>query len=135
LSSPTTRPHHRALRAAGGDLCRRGDRPGSPRRWLSCASRPAATCAGAATGPAARADGFRALRRLIVEVAQAGGRACFWGLTVTVRDVDALAGPLVGAARAAVQPGRRIATAARAAGLSVAVAFISPRAGFEPDRR
>ena len=47
---------------------------------------------------------------LIVEVAEAGGPARFWGLTVTVPDVDALAGPLLGDARAAVQPGRRIAT-------------------------
>ena len=64
---------------------------------------------------------------LIVEVAQTGGPARFWGVTVTVPDVDALAGPLLGSPRPAVQPGRRIVTVARAAGLSVALAFITPR--------
>ena len=64
---------------------------------------------------------------LVVEVAQAGGPARFWGLTIVVPDLDAIAGPLLGAARAAVQPGRRIATVRRAAGLSLALAFITAR--------
>jgi hypothetical protein len=100
-----------ALAAAGGDERRRGDPPELP-------------------APMA----FVRFGELIVEVAQAGGPTRFWGITVTVPDVDALAGPLVGAARPAVQPGRRIATVSRAAGLSVALALITPRAGFEPDR-
>jgi hypothetical protein len=57
------------------------------------------------------------------------GPAAFWGLTVTVADLDAAAarlGPLVGAARDAVQPGRRIATVRRAAGLGTAVALMTP---------
>ena len=62
---------------------------------------------------------------LIVEVVEAGGQARFWGLTVTVPDVDALAGPLLGSVRPAVQPGRRIATVRREAGLSVALALMS----------
>jgi hypothetical protein len=91
-----------ALAAAGGDVRRRGEPPELP-------------------APMA----FVRFGELIVEVAQAGGPARFWGLTVTVPDVDALAGPLLGSARAAVQPGRRIATVRREAGLSVALALMS----------
>jgi hypothetical protein len=91
-----------ALVAAGGDLRRRGGPPELP-------------------APMA----FLRFGELIVELAEAGGPVRFWGLTVTVADLDALAGPLLGAARAAVQPGRRIATVRPEAGLSVALAFIS----------
>jgi len=91
-----------ALAAAGGDVRRRGGPPELP-------------------APMA----FVRFGELIVEVAQAGGPARFWGLTVTVPDVDALAGPLLGDARPAVQRGRRIATVRRDAGLSVALALIS----------
>jgi len=93
-----------ALAAAGGDERRRGDPPELP-------------------APMA----FVRFGELIVEVAQAGGPARFWGLTIMVPDLDALAGPLLGAARPAVQPGRRIATVTRAAELSVALALITPR--------
>jgi hypothetical protein len=93
-----------ALAAAGGDVRRRGEPPELP-------------------APMA----FVRFGELVVEVAQTGGPARFWGLTVTVPDVDALAGPLLGEARAAVQSDRRIVTVARAAGLSVALAFITPR--------
>jgi hypothetical protein len=93
-----------ALEAAGGDVRRRGGPPELP---LPMA--------------------FVRFGVLILEVAQAGGPARLWGLTVTVPDVDALAGPLLGSPRPAVQPGRRIATVARAAGLSTALAFITPR--------
>jgi hypothetical protein len=92
-----------ALAAAGGDVRRRGGPPELP-----------APMAFVRFGP------------LIVEVAQAGGPARFWGLTVTVRDVDAVAGPLVGDVRDAVQPGRRIATVRRDAGLSIPLALMSP---------
>lgn len=54
----------------------------------------------------------------------------FWGITLTVTDLDGLAerlGPLLGAARNAVQPGRRIATLRREAGSSVPLAFMTPR--------
>ena len=56
--------------------------------------------------------------------------ARFWGLVAVVPDVDAL--PLmlgearVGTPKAAVQPGRRIATVRREAGLSVPFAFLTP---------
>jgi hypothetical protein len=58
------------------------------------------------------------------------GPASFWGLTLVVEDLDALAarlGSRLGAPRDAVQPGRRIATLRREAGLSSPVAFMTPR--------
>jgi hypothetical protein len=91
-----------ALAAAGGDVRRRGGPPELP-------------------APMA----FVRFGELIVEVAQAGGPPRFWGLGVTVADLDALAGPLLGAARPAVQTGRRIATVRREAGLSTALALMS----------
>jgi hypothetical protein len=91
-----------ALVAAGGDLRRRGGPPELP-----------------------AAMAFVRFGDLIVEVAEAGGPVRFWGLTVAVADLDALAGPLLGAARPAVQPARRIATVRPQAGLSVALAFMS----------
>jgi hypothetical protein len=91
-----------ALAAAGGDVRRRGGPPELP-------------------APMA----FVRFGALIVEVAQAGGPVRFWGLTVTVADLDALAGPMLGAVRPAVQRGRRIATVRREAGLSVALALMS----------
>ena len=54
--------------------------------------------------------------------------ARFWGLAFVVEDLDATArylGPLLREPRAAVQPGRRIATLKRDAGLTVPVAFIT----------
>jgi hypothetical protein len=92
-----------ALARAGGDVRRRGGPPELP-----------APMAFVRFGP------------LIVEVAEGGGGpARFWGLTITVPDVDAMTGPLLGAPRDAVQPGRRIATVRRDAGLSVALALMS----------
>lgn len=91
-----------ALTGAGGDLRRRGGPPELP-----------AAMAFVRFGP------------LVVEVAEADGPARLWGLTVAVADVDALAGPRLGSARPAVQPGRRIATVRSAAGLSLALALIA----------
>jgi hypothetical protein len=57
------------------------------------------------------------------------GSARFWGLTIVVADLDGLAaelGPLCGGVRDAVQPGRRIATLKREAGLGLPVALITP---------
>lgn len=51
-----------------------------------------------------------------------------WGLVVIVADLDlavAASGGLVGAPKPAVQPGRRIATVSRSAGLPLAVALMS----------
>jgi hypothetical protein len=58
--------------------------------------------------------------------------ARFWGLAFQVRDLDATCqhlGDKVGEPRDAVQPGRRIATLRREAGLGPAVAFMSPGPG------
>jgi len=69
----------------------------------------------------------------ILEVVQpAGGPpgpARLWGLQFAVADLDRAAdalGPLLGDPHDAVQPGRRIATVRREAGLGVAVALITP---------
>ncbi len=82
-------------------------------------------------GPPARQAFFR-LGEVILEVVetpQAGeGPARFWGLTLCVSDLGACAGLLgerLGEVRDAVQPGRRIATVRRGAGLGVPVALIS----------
>jgi hypothetical protein len=58
--------------------------------------------------------------------------AFFWGLALLAPDLDATVarlGEQVGEIRPAVQPGRRIATLRRSAGLSVPVALITPRPG------
>lgn len=55
--------------------------------------------------------------------------AFFWGLAFVAPDLEqtvAQLGDRVGAARDAVQPGRRIATLRRSAGLSVPLALITP---------
>lgn len=54
--------------------------------------------------------------------------ARLWGLALLAEDLDATAarlGDLIGEPRDAVQPGRRIATVRRSAGLGAAVAFMS----------
>ena len=54
----------------------------------------------------------------------------FWGLALGVDDLDrcaAFLGERLGQPRAAVQPGRRIATLRREAGLGTAVAVMTPR--------
>ena len=86
------------------------------------------TCAGAADRRSClRVMAFVRFGALILEVAQAGGPTRFWGITIVVPDLDALAGPLVGSPRPAIQPGRRIATVKRGAGLALALALITPR--------
>jgi hypothetical protein len=58
------------------------------------------------------------------------GPAFFWGLALVAPDLDAtvaMLGDRVSEARTAVQPGRRIATLRRSAGLSLPVALMSPR--------
>lgn len=58
----------------------------------------------------------------------AEGEPRLWGVTVVVQDIDAAA-ERAGASppKQAVQPGRRIATVTRAAGLSTALALMTPR--------
>lgn len=82
---------------------------------------------------------FFRLGQAILEVVQepaeaterAGGDrpAFFWGLAFVAPDLDATVASLgdsAGEARDAVQPGRRIATLRRAAGLSLPVALMTP---------
>jgi catechol 2,3-dioxygenase-like lactoylglutathione lyase family enzyme len=82
---------------------------------------------------------FFRLGQAILEVVQepaeaterAGGDrpAFFWGLAFIAPDLDATVayfGDKVGEARDAVQPGRRIATLRRSAGLSLPVALMTP---------
>jgi hypothetical protein len=73
--------------------------------------------------------GFRRLGPAILELVEApGGVIGFWGLVVTVTDLDALAarlGERLGSIRPAEQPGRRIATLRESAGLTTNVAFMS----------
>jgi hypothetical protein len=78
-------------------------------------------------------QGFRRLGPAILELVEAKtappGAASFWGLVVIVEDLDALSDRLgedLGSVKAAVQPGRRIATLRGSAGLSSAVAFMDP---------
>lgn len=108
-----------ALKRAGLDLRRIRDEPtpaGAPRQ------------------------AFFRLGATILEVVQeppeaierAGGdhRAFFWGLALLAPDLDATVAALGDRAseiRDAVQPGRRIATLRRSAGLALPVALISPR--------
>ena len=116
-----------ALRVAGLDLRRIRERPtpaGAPRQ------------------------AFFRLGQEILEVVQEpddvvqreGGAdrpARLWGFALTVEDLDRtveLLSPHAGAARPAVQPGRRIATLRRSAGLSVPLALMSLAAEGESAR-
>jgi hypothetical protein len=67
----------------------------------------------------------------------AEGPAFFWGLAFLAPELEAtvaLLGDCVGEIRAAVQPGRRIATLRRSAGLALPVALITPPPGGEGRR-
>ena len=77
-------------------------------------------------------QGFHRLGEVILEVVEspkASGPARFWGLVFVVDDLERTAELLeerLGEIRDAVQPGRRIATVPRSAGLAVPVAFMTP---------
>jgi hypothetical protein len=79
-------------------------------------------------------QGFRRLGPTILELVEAPSAdraqsARFWGLVVVVPDLRALAerlGPQLGQIKPAIQPGREIATLRDTAGLSPAVAFMTP---------
>jgi hypothetical protein len=86
----------------------------------------------AARGDGARM-GFRRLGPAILELVEMraleAGPARFWGVVMIVSDLDVLAerlGEHLGPVKAAVQPGRRIATLRESAGLGQAVAFMDP---------
>ena len=110
-----------ALRAAGFDLRRVRDEP--------------------TPGGAPRQSFFR-MGEVILEVVQApegtriaedpSGPARLWGISFRVEDLARTAstlGDLLGEPRDAVQPGRRIATLRKEAGLGPAVAFMTPGSG------
>jgi catechol 2,3-dioxygenase-like lactoylglutathione lyase family enzyme len=92
-------------------------------------------------GGAPRQAFFR-MGEVILEVVQApegtriaadpSGPARLWGISFLVDDLERTAaalGDLLGEPRAAVQPGRRIATLRKAAGLGPAIAFMTPGPG------
>jgi hypothetical protein len=73
---------------------------------------------------------FHRLGPLVLELVGGGERPGLWGLVIVVADLEACVrelGPLVGAVRPAVQPGRRIATVRPEAGLPVALALMTPQ--------
>jgi hypothetical protein len=74
----------------------------------------------------------------VIERAGGPGHAArFWGLALLVEDLDstlASLGEHAGSARPAVQPGRRIATVRRSAGLAVPLALMSADARAEGER-
>jgi catechol 2,3-dioxygenase-like lactoylglutathione lyase family enzyme len=69
-------------------------------------------------------------RSLLELVGPMDGDARLWGLTLVTGDIERTAaylGDRLGPIKEAVQPGRRIATVRREAGLGVPVAFMTPR--------
>ena len=110
-SSRTTSSARRPRSPAWGSGCGgSGSRPSRPPARPSCAW-------ATSSWRSSRASGRRR-----------GARA-FWALVAVVGDLDAAAerlGPRLGAARDAVQPGRRIATVRRDAGIGPALALMSP---------
>lgn len=76
-------------------------------------------------------QGFHRCGTLIVEVVErVEAPVALWGLVLSVTDIDAAIDRIgiehIGPANDAVQPGRRIATVRREAGLGCAVALMSP---------
>ena len=88
-----------------------------------------------ATGMGDYRQAFFRVGRPILEVVESadlddGAPARFWGITFTTADIDAAAellGDKLGRLKDAVQPGRRIATVRKEAGLGLPVALISPQ--------
>jgi hypothetical protein len=88
------------------------------------------------TGMGPFRQAFFRLGRPILEVVEAADMdadapARFWGITFTTEDIDAAAellGESLGRVKDAVQPGRRIATVRKQAGLGLPVALITPTA-------
>ncbi len=116
VGTPDLRRTVAALEAVGLE-CRATRDAGSPERPLRQAFLPLADALVEVVGPR-EPDGD-------------GGLATFWGLTLVVEDLDACAallGDRLGRVKDAVQPGRRIATVRREAGLRTPVAFMTPRA-------
>ena len=87
------------------------------------------------TGMGPYRQAFFRVGRPILEVVEAADQAAgeparFWGITFTTSDIEAAAevmGEKLGRIKDAVQPGRRIATVRRKAGLGLPVALITPK--------
>ena len=116
--SPALDRSVRALQAAGLDLRRIREQPtpaGAPRQAFFRLGAEILEVVQQPDGVVERGGGPARPARL-------------WGLALTVTDLDRAVdglGPQVGSIRSAIQPGSRIATLRRAAGLSVPVALIS----------
>lgn len=88
------------------------------------------------TGMGTYRQAFFRVGRPILEVVEAAdmdgdAKPRFWGITFTTADIDAAAellGDKLGRVKEAVQPGRRIATVRKEAGLGLPVALISTKA-------
>jgi hypothetical protein len=108
-----------ALREAGLDFRRMREEPtpgGAPRQAFFRVGEPVLEVVQAPDGTRIASD--------------PAGPARLWGISFAVADLDdtvASLGALAGEPRDAVQPGRRIATMRREAGLGPAVAFMSRR--------
>jgi hypothetical protein len=111
----------RALQAAGLDLRRIREQPtpaGAPRQAFFRLGAEILEVVQEPDGAVKRGGGAARSARL-------------WGLALVVEDLDRTVeslGSHVGSIRPAVQPGRRIATLRRSAGLAVPIALMSPRA-------
>ena len=87
------------------------------------------------TGMGPYRQAFFRVGRPILEVVEGadmkpGAPARFWGVTFTTADIEAAAavmGEKLGRVKDAVQPGRRIATVRKEAGLGLPAALISPK--------
>jgi Glyoxalase-like domain len=113
-----------ALRQAGFDLRRLREEPtpgGSPRQAFFRMGEVILELVAAPDGTKIAAD--------------PAGPARLWGISFLVEELDETAsvlGDLLGEPRQAVQPGRRIATLRREAGLGPAIAFMTPGPGAIP---
>lgn len=113
-----------ALQAAGLDLRRIREQPtpaGAPRQAFFRLGEPILEVVQAPEEAIERTGGDRP--------------AFFWGLAFVAPEIEATAASLgdrVSEIRDAVQPGRRIATLRRSAGLSLPVALITPRVRDQP---
>jgi hypothetical protein len=82
------------------------------------------------TGMGTYRQAFFRVGRPILEVVEADDPVRLWGITFTTADIEAAAellGDKLGLVKDAVQPGRRIATVRKEAGLGLPVALISPK--------
>jgi hypothetical protein len=131
--SPALDRSVRALQGAGLDLRRIREQPtpaGAPRQAFFRLGEEVLEVVQEPDGVVENQDG------------PARGPACgptrsarLWGLALTVEDLDRAVeglGENVGSIRPAVQPGRRIATLRRSAGLAIPVALIHPPARPRP---